>query len=58
MTARMIARRCDSIVVDCRSTYVAIGTLLSVGVDYLELGDADMHDLRDTDTTRAALDLP
>jgi hypothetical protein len=40
------------VVVDLRSPYVAIGRLVQVGHDYLELADADMHDLRDTDTNR------
>jgi hypothetical protein len=37
---------------DCVSPYVAVGTLVRVAPEYLELKDADMHDLRDTDTTR------
>jgi hypothetical protein len=42
----------QKIVVDLRSTYVCLGTLLRVDADFLELRNADLHDLRDTDTTR------
>lgn len=42
----------ELVVVDCASPYVAIGKLSQVASDFLELADADMHDLRDTDTTR------
>jgi hypothetical protein len=40
------------IVVDLRSTFVCLGTLLRVDDHFLELRNADLHDLRDTDTTR------
>ena len=40
------------IVVDMRSTFVCLGTLLRVDEHFLELRNADLHDLRDTDTTR------
>jgi hypothetical protein len=42
----------DNIVVDFRSPMVAIGRLVRAGDDLLEMHDADLHDLRDTDTTR------
>jgi hypothetical protein len=40
------------VVIDLRSTYVALGTLARADELYLELKNADLHDLRDTDTTR------
>ncbi len=40
------------VVVDLRSAYVALGTLTRLDADFLELKNADLHDLRDTDTTR------
>lgn len=49
MLQEMIGRK---IVVDLRSTYVCLGTLLRFDDHHLELGNADLHDLRDTDTTR------
>ena len=42
----------DKVVIDLGSTYVCLGILKSVAPDYLELRNADLHDLRDTDTTR------
>jgi hypothetical protein len=42
----------QKIVVDMRSTFVCLGTLLRMDELYLELKNADVHDLRDTDTTR------
>jgi hypothetical protein len=42
----------EKIVVDMRSEYVCLGTLLRVDEHFLELKNADLHDLRDTDTTR------
>jgi hypothetical protein len=42
----------QKVVVDLRSEYVCLGTLLRVDADFLELKNADLHDLRDTDTTR------
>ncbi len=42
----------EAVVIDLRSTYVCLGTLKKVTADYLELRNADLHDLRDTDTTR------
>ncbi len=40
------------VVVDLRSPYVCLGTLRAVTPDYLELRNADLHDLRDTETSR------
>ena len=40
------------VVVDLRSEYVCLGTLQSADDCFLELRNADLHDLRDTDTSR------
>jgi hypothetical protein len=40
------------VVIDLASPYVAIGTLADEDHRYLVLDDADMHDLRDSSTTR------
>ena len=40
------------VVVDLRSPYVCCGTLKRFDDLWLDLRDADLHDLRDTDTTR------
>jgi hypothetical protein len=42
----------EAVVIDLRSTYVCLGMLKLVMPDYLELRNADLHDLRDTETTR------
>ncbi|MFO0938168.1 MAG: LSM domain-containing protein [Gemmataceae bacterium] len=42
----------QKVVVDLRSEYVCLGTLIGVDPHFLELKNADLHDLRDTDTTR------
>jgi hypothetical protein len=42
----------QKVVVDLRSEYVCLGTLLRIDEHYLEMRNADLHDLRDTDTTR------
>jgi len=42
----------EKIVVDCRSEFVCLGTLKSFNGDFLEMRGADLHDLRDTETTR------
>jgi len=39
-------------VVDLDSPYVCIGTLAALDDRHLELHDADLHDLRDTQTSR------
>ena len=49
MLEEMIGQR---VVVDMRSEYVCLGTLQRVDDFFLELRNADLHDLRDTDTTR------
>jgi hypothetical protein len=40
------------VVIDLRSHYVCLGILERIGELYLELRDADLHDLRDTGTSR------
>src|SRR5262249_19626701 len=42
----------ERVVVDLRSAFVCLGTLLRADEHFLELRNADLHDLRDTDTTR------
>jgi hypothetical protein len=42
----------EAVVIDLRSTFVCLGTLTKVEADWLELRNADLHDLRDTETTR------
>lgn len=41
-----------SVVVDLRAHYVCLGILERIGESYLEMRDADLHDLRDTGTSR------
>lgn len=40
------------VVVDLSSPFVCLGTLLRVDEHFVELRDADLHDLRDTQTSR------
>jgi len=40
------------VVVDFGTHYVCLGTLKRIEPDYLELRSADLHDLRDTETSR------
>jgi hypothetical protein len=40
------------VVVDVDSPYVCLGTLTHADERFLELRDADFHDLRDTNTSR------
>ncbi len=40
------------IVIDFRSEFVCLGTLKRFDEHFLELKNADVHDLRDTDTSR------
>ena len=40
------------VVVDVASRFVYLGTLAAGDVTFLELTEADVHDLRDTTTTR------
>ncbi|WP_437225658.1 hypothetical protein SH661x_004169 [Planctomicrobium sp. SH661] len=42
----------SAIVLDMSAPYVILGTLASEGPQYFVLEDADVHDLRDTSTTR------
>ena len=42
----------QKVVIDLRSEYVCLGTLKQVTEEYLELRNADLHDLRDSDTSR------
>jgi small nuclear ribonucleoprotein (snRNP)-like protein len=42
----------QKIVVDMRTSYVCLGTLTRFDDHFLELKNADLHDLRDTDTSR------
>jgi small nuclear ribonucleoprotein (snRNP)-like protein len=42
----------EKIVVDLHSEYVCLGTLKKFDNHFLDLRNADLHDLRDTDTTR------
>jgi len=40
------------VVVDLKSSYVCLGTLVSCDEQFLELLDADLHDFRDSKATR------
>ena len=40
------------VVVDLRSTYVCLGTLVGDDEHYLDIVDADLHDFRDSTATR------
>ena len=42
----------QKVVIDLRSTYVCLGTLISFGEKFLEMKNVDIHDLRDTQTSR------
>lgn len=42
----------QNVVIDMRSEYVVLGMLTGYNSFFLELKNADLHDLRDTDTTR------
>jgi small nuclear ribonucleoprotein (snRNP)-like protein len=42
----------EKVVVDLRSEFVCLGTLLGYDDQFLNLKNADLHDLRDTETTR------
>jgi hypothetical protein len=42
----------QKVVVDLRSPYVCIGTLVRADEKFMELKNADLHDFRDTDTDR------
>jgi hypothetical protein len=40
------------VVVDLRSSYICLGTLERIDDHYLEMKNADLHDVRDSDSTR------
>jgi hypothetical protein len=40
------------VVIDLRSPFVCLGRLKRIDADFLEVADADLHDLRDTQTSR------
>jgi small nuclear ribonucleoprotein (snRNP)-like protein len=42
----------QQVVIDLRSQYVCLGTLVGLDAAYFDLIDADMHDLRDSTATR------
>lgn len=42
----------QKVVIDLATSYVCLGTLHMVDDAFLDLRNADFHDLRDTDTTR------
>ena len=42
----------ERVVVDLRGEYVCLGTLSRIDERCVELRNADLHDLRDTDTSR------
>lgn len=42
----------QDVVIDLCSPYVCLGTLARADEQFLEIKDADLHDLRDSDTTR------
>lgn len=49
MIEEMIGQK---VVVDLRSPFVCLGTLLRIDELHFEMKNADLHDLRDTATTR------
>ena len=42
----------QTVVVDVSAPYIYLGTLQSTNAAFLVLADADVHDLRDSETTR------
>ena len=42
----------QNVVVDLRDRFVCLGTLMRVDALHLELKNADLHDLRDTESSR------
>lgn len=42
----------EKVVIDLRSEFVCLGTLVRIDEHFLELKNADVHDLRDTQTSR------
>jgi hypothetical protein len=51
-TDALAAYRNQVVVLDLASPFVAVGTLVDEDHRYLVLEDADLHDLRDSSTTR------
>ncbi len=49
MLAELIGAK---VVIDLRSPFVCLGTLTRIDEHFLELKNADLHDLRDTETSR------
>ncbi len=49
MLEELIGQR---VVIDLRGEFVCLGTLIGMDEHFLELRNADLHDLRDTDTSR------
>jgi small nuclear ribonucleoprotein (snRNP)-like protein len=49
MLQEMIGQK---VVIDLRSSFVCMGTLSAMDENFLELRHADVHDLRDTQTSR------
>jgi hypothetical protein len=42
----------QKVVIDMRTPYVCLGTLKQFDDHFLDLRNADLHDMRDTETTR------
>src|SRR6201996_8265073 len=42
----------EAVVIDLKSQYVCLGTLIGLDQEYFDLADADLHDLRDSTATR------
>jgi hypothetical protein len=42
----------EKVVIDLRSPFVCLGTLVRLDEHWLELRNADLHDCRDTETSR------
>ena len=49
MLEEFLGRR---VVIDFQSTYVCLGKLSKIDEHFLEVRNADLHDLRDTETSR------
>lgn len=42
----------EKVVVDLKSPFVCLGTLIRIDEHFIEMKSADFHDLRDTETSR------
>jgi hypothetical protein len=42
----------EKVVIDLKSSYVCLGTLTRFDDNFVEMKSADLHDLRDTETSR------